>query len=295
MENVTDTLSKKLNTKLSLDDYSTIYLKGDIPVLFVDMSYYIFYRFFALCSWWKRAQEEELDVENILDNQIFMEKYHKLFIENIKKIIKKYKLQDSEIIFAKDCKRYNIWRNSYYERYKGTRDDKNKKFNKNIFIYTYDKIVPDLLDLDIKIIEVDNAEADDVIAVLKTNIRDKYNELPIYIITNDHDYLQLFDDNTFIYNLKGLNLRTKSRGNSKLDLQFKIFRGDISDNIMPVITKKIRDDKIIDMIYNKELFDNFFDTNKELLELYKMNELLIDFKKIPINIQNNIQKYIKFI
>ena len=295
MENVTDTLSKKLNTKLSLDDYSTIYLKGDIPVLFVDMSYYIFYRFFALCSWWKRAQEEELDVENILDNQIFMEKYHKLFIENIKKIIKKYKLQDSEIIFAKDCKRYNIWRNSYYERYKGTRDDKNKKFNKNIFIYTYDKIVPDLLDLDIKIIEVDNAEADDVIAVLKTNIRDKYNELPIYIITNDHDYLQLFDDNTFIYNLKGLNLRTKSRGNSKLDLQFKIFRGDISDNIMPVITKKIRDDKIIDMIYNKELFDNFFDTNKELLELYKLNELLIDFKKIPINIKNNIQKYIKFI
>ena len=38
------------------------------PILFIDMSYYIFYRFFALCSWWKRAfPEEPLNIENILE------------------------------------------------------------------------------------------------------------------------------------------------------------------------------------------------------------------------------------
>ena len=82
------------------------------------MSYYIFYRFFALCSWWKRAfPEEPLDIENILDNNIFIDKYHKLFIENIKKITKKYRIQNANIIFAKDCRNI-IWRNKYYEDYK---------------------------------------------------------------------------------------------------------------------------------------------------------------------------------
>ena len=96
------------------------------PILFIDMSYYIFYRFFALSNWYKRSQEDILDVENILDNKIFMEKYHKLFIENIKKIQKKYNIQDSLVIFARDCRRYDIWRNEHYEQYKQNRDDKNE-------------------------------------------------------------------------------------------------------------------------------------------------------------------------
>ena len=282
------------------DKHTSLYneeieLDGSKTVLFIDMSYYIFYRYFALTSWWKRAHpEEELDIDKIIENKIFIEKYHKLFLENIKKIQKKYKIKDSIIIFGKDCRRYNIWRNEYYDVYKKTRDDKNKRFNKDIFIYTYDEIVPDLIDLGANIYYHENAEADDIIAIIKKNIRNKYSELPIYIITNDHDYLQLFDDNTYIYNLKGLNLRTKSKGNSKLDLQFKIFRGDNSDNISSVVSKKIRDDKIIDLIYNKEKFDEFFKENNKLKEIYDTNELLIDFNKIPQYMQDDVSKYIKF-
>ena len=274
-------------TKLLID--------GTKPVLFFDMSYYIFYRYFALASWWKRAfPDEKLDVENIMNNKIFMEKYHKLFIENIKKVQKKYKMQNSVIIMAKDCRRYNIWRNEHYEDYKKTRDDKNKRFNKDIFIYTYDNIVPDLKKMGINLYTHDKAEADDVIAILKKQIREKYNDLPIYIITNDHDYLQLFDDNTYIYNLKGLNLRTKSRGNSRLDLQLKIFRGDNSDNITSVVPRKFRDDKLFDIIYDKNKFNDFFKDNEELKNIYDRNELLIDFNKIPEDIRDEICKCIKF-
>ena len=286
-DNKSDENIEFFNKDLIINDKKTI--------IFLDMSYYIFYRYFALTSWWKRAYPDEpLDIENILSNTIFIEKYNKLFIENIKKIQKKYKIKDSTVIFAKDCRRYNIWRNDHYDIYKKTRDDKNKRFNKDIFIYTYENIIPELDKLGINIYCHENAEADDIIAILKKTIRKKYNELPIYIITNDHDYLQLFDDNTYIYNLKGLNLRTKSRGNSKLDLQFKIFRGDNSDNILPVVSKKIRDDKIIDLIYNKEKFDEFFKENENLKDIYNTNELLIDFNKIPQNIQDDVSKYIKF-
>tara|TARA_B110000259_G_scaffold97843_1_gene113047 strand:- start:1383 stop:2258 length:876 start_codon:yes stop_codon:yes gene_type:complete len=270
-------------------------LDGSKTILFFDMSYYIFYRYFALTSWWKRAYaEQELDIDNIMDNKIFIEKYHKLFLENIKKIQKKYKIKDSIIIFGKDCRRYDIWRNDHYDDYKKNRDDKNKKFNKDIFAYTYTKIVPELINSGVNIYYHENAEADDIIAILKKNIRNEYIELPIYIVTNDHDYLQLFDDNTYIYNLKGLNLRTKSKGNSKLDLQFKIFRGDNSDNISPVVSKRIRDDKLIELIYNKDKLQDFFKENEEFKKIYYTNELLIDFNKIPENIQKDISKYIKF-
>ena len=293
---IRDTTSTEVVNNNESEELIRIGINDTEPILFVDMSYYIFYRFFALCSWWKRAfPEEPLDIENILDNNIFIDKYHKLFIENIKKITKKYRIQNANIIFAKDCRRYNIWRNKYYEDYKKSRDDKNKRFNKDIFIYTYEKIVPDLKKLDISIAINENAEADDVIAILKTTIRNRDYKRPIYIITNDHDYLQLFDDNTFIYNLKGLNLRTKSRGNRRLDLQFKIFRGDMSDNITPVVSKKIRDDKLINIIYDKDLFNEFFENNPELKKIYDRNELLIDFNKIPLDIKNNVIKFLKFI
>ena len=292
---INDITSTEIVNNNECEELIRIGVNDTDTILFIDMSYYIFYRFFALCTWWKRAYPDEpLDIKNILDNKIFIDKYHKLFIENIKKITKKYRIQNANIIFAKDCRRYNIWRNKYYEDYKKSRDDKNKRFNKDIFIYTYEKIVPDLKKLNISIAINENAEADDIIAILKTVIRDRMY-IPIYIITNDHDYLQLFDDNTFIYNLKGLNLRTKSRGNPRLDLQFKIFRGDTSDNITPVVTKKIRDDKLIDLIYNEKLFNEFFKENQELKKIYDRNELLIDFNKIPKKIRDDVIKFLKFI
>lgn len=264
----------------------------DNPILFIDMSYYIFYRFYALRSWYKRAQAEELDVENVMENKLFIQKFHKLFIENIKKIQKKHKIENSLVIFAKDCRRYDIWRNNFYEEYKQNRDDKNKTFNPNIFIYTYDNIVPELKELNIKILECENAEGDDIIATLKKKFRNQYEELPIYIITNDHDYLQLFDNNTYIYNLQGLNLRTKSRGED-IDLKLKILQGDISDNITSIFQKKMSINKILEYVYDTEKLEEYLNENIESRELYNRNKLLIDFDMIPENIKNNIRELIE--
>ena len=263
----------------------------DNPVLFIDMSYYIFHRFYALKSWYKRSQEDELDVENVLENKLFMEKFHKLFIENIKKIKKKHQIDNAMIIFARDCRRSDIWRNKFYEEYKQTRDDKNRSFNPNIFIYTDDNIVPDLIKLNMKIFEVENAEGDDIIAVLKKKIRTKYEDIPIYIITNDHDYLQLFDNNTYIYNLQGLNLRTKSRG-EEVDLKLKILQGDTSDNITSIFTKRTTINKILELIKDNEKLEKFLEENEECKKLYNRNKLLIDFNMIPDNIKLKINNLI---
>ena len=62
-------------------------------------------------------------------------------------------------------------------------------------------------------------------------IQTDYKETLIYIITNDHDYLQLINANTTIINLKNKKLNDKSCGNPKHDLLLKIICGDPADNI----------------------------------------------------------------
>ena len=43
-----------------------------------------------------------------MENELFINKYHKLFKENIKKIQKKHNIQNSLVIFGKDSRRYDI-------------------------------------------------------------------------------------------------------------------------------------------------------------------------------------------
>lgn len=279
------------NNKITIDE--------EIPLLFIDLSYYIFHRFYALVSWYKKAHpDDELDISDIMNNEIFIEKFKKLFKENLKKIKKKYKIENSKVIFAKDCRRNQIWRNEFYEEYKKTRDDKNINFNKDIFLYVYNDILPELLNDNTNIhsiYSVSKAEADDIIAVMKNTIREKYSNLPIYIITNDHDYLQLADYYTHIYNLKNYDLKKKGKGLPELDLGFKIIKGDISDNIKAVFTKRITNKLIYEMIYDEEKLNNQIDSEgEECRKRYERNCLLIDFKKIPDNIQNVIKSFIIF-
>ncbi len=258
--------------------------------LILDGSYYCFYRYHALKQWWGFARKDD-DLQD--NHDAFLEKFREVFVQKLKELPKTLKLKNFTFILGKDRPRKDIWRMQLFPDYKASRDSHTDELLKKCFQLVYSE---DLFQEGgiVKTVYHPHLEADDVIAILKTTIRNRDYKRPIYIITNDHDYLQLFDDNTYIYNLKGLNLRTKSKGNSKLDLQFKIFRGDNSDNISSVISKKIRDDKIIDLIYNKEKFDEFFKDNEKLKEIYDTNELLIDFNKIPQNIQDNVSKYIKF-
>ena len=81
-----------------------------------------------------------------------------------------------------------------------------------------------------------NLEADDIIAITKKFIRQKYPDSIIYIIANDHDYLQLLDDNTEIINFQNKNLRESKKVFPEADknLFYKIVLGDKSDNISPV-------------------------------------------------------------
>ena len=93
--------------------------------IFIDGSYFCFYRYHSLLNWWKNAYPEETDVlQNPYQNDKFVDKFKKTFIDNIQKIPKNLKLDKSInpiIIVGKDCKREHIWRNQLFQNYKANR------------------------------------------------------------------------------------------------------------------------------------------------------------------------------
>ena len=70
--------------------------------ILIDASYYIFYRYHALCNWWKLAKyDNETDIP--YENERFIEKYKDTFIIKINEIKNKLKIKDDNIFVGKDC------------------------------------------------------------------------------------------------------------------------------------------------------------------------------------------------
>lgn len=267
-----------------------ICINCDEDTLLFDLSYFVFYRYYATVSWLKKNTGESVDVENIMTNTVFLEKYCKLFEKNICDIVKSSKVSWKNVFLVKDCFRDNIWRNDFYNYYKATRNDRTETFNKNIFIYTYNELLPALESkYGFKIINHPRLEADDVIAIIKESIRCKNSHVNIYIITNDNDYIQLIDANTFIKNIQGKEIKYRVGMLPDIYLKTKIIMGDKSDNI-PCIMKKIGPKTAEKFVANDDMFIKFCEKHPDALKQYNLNKLLIDFEKIPIEIKNDFKE-----
>lgn len=243
--------------------------------LFIDLSYFIFYLYYSKKKYF---QCQKLNTDNLINNEDFMLLFTD-FTKKINEIKKKLKLNnDIKIIFGKDCKRKDIWRNEIFPDYKQSR-----KINNEVgefFIYTYEKIINNY-----NYIEIEKCEADDVIGVL-TKYLSKDNK--VYIITGDLDYLQLINENVEIYDLKYNNLKNKSIGEN--DLLKKILLGDKSDNI-PSIHKKLGEKTVLKYLNNKNELEKKLE-DKEIKTQYELNKKLIDMNNIPTEyIEKIINKF----
>ena len=85
--------------------------------LIVDISYLIFYRYFALLQWWKLAKPDNELPEDQYESKDFVEKFEKMMIESLTTIKKKLKIhkQPCKVFAARDCPRTEIWRNKFYK------------------------------------------------------------------------------------------------------------------------------------------------------------------------------------
>ena len=256
--------------------------------IYIDGSYFCFYRYHSLLTWWKNAYPDELDA--LLDpyqNEKFVDKFKKTFVEHIQRIPAKLNLDKSVnpiIIVGKDCKREHIWRNQLFPKYKANRSTGAEDgfmggpffkmaYEDNLFIQGGAS----------DILQHPTLEADDCIAISVMNDLHVYSSgCNIYIITSDKDYLQLAKDNVQLYNLafKKLTDQKSCTGNAECDLFCKILTGDVSDNI-PSVFPKCGPKTALKYFENRDLLDKKLQESEAYKNAYELNNQLIDFKNIP--------------
>ena len=244
--------------------------------ILIDMSYFIFYRYYALIGWWKLAKPDDL-LGNPIENTEFVEKFKKTFIDKLKEIPKKLKIKNYTIIAAADCPRSNIWRHTQFDKYKENRVTDDTFLGGPFFELAFNI----LKELNIPILKHPRLEGDDCIALSVKSLQSKDNSSEIVIIANDMDYLQLSAPNVKLINLK-YKLLTDSKkwsGNAEQDLFCKIVIGDKSDDI-PSIFKKCGPKTALKYFEDKVAFEEQL-KKENAYERYQQNKKLVDFNEIP--------------
>jgi len=262
--------------------------------IFIDGSYYNFYRYYALMQWWKITRPDE-PLEDPYLNAEFVAKFKKTHVDNLQQVSKKLKLDKDQLpilIVGKDCRREDIWRMKHFPGYKGTRDNGKGDFKGGPFfkmVYAEDLFLKGGAKA---ILKHPHLEADDCIALSVKYLLQKYGTMcEIYIITSDHDYLQLSAPNVHLYNLTYKKIVGAGNG-SNIDLEIKIIMGDSSDNI-PSVFPKCGPKTAQKCIDNPEFFQKKMEEDPKYTAQYELNKLLVDFDNIPDDLQSEFIESIK--
>ena len=259
-------------------------------IILIDTSYTSFYRFYATLRWLALSQNElykqhvNNPLYNWIDNPIFIDKYEKMYLESIKKLLGKKIFNKSKIIFCMDSPREEIWRSDLTCKYKANRIDLSLKNNyKPIFDYTYLNIIPNIINNNKNIfkLRISKLEADDIIAIITKTFEEKNCTLPIYIISGDKDFLQLGRENVFFLNYKLKKYIIINKDEAKLLLHKKILLGDKSDCIDSIFPKGFKSKIKKELVESQEIFIEYIKNNKDIEQKYIQNKKLIDFDFIP--------------
>ena len=236
-----------------------------------------------------------LMVRHKIENGINIDSVRRSIVRVLARIAKKFRSDYGEMVLCYDDKEY--WRRQIFPFYK-----KNRKQERESSKYNWDEVfsVLNIIRDEIKsnfpyrVIQVQGAEADDVIAsVVMENDKKEIPE-PVLILSADKDFIQLhkyslvkqYDPirNNWIINTDPVQY-----------LQEHIIKGDRSDGIPNILTcddaivtgkpqKKMSKEKISSLA---SMDPNDF-TNFIRLRNWKRNAELIDFDRIPEEIFDRI-------
>ena len=259
--------------------------------ILIDGSYFCFYRYYAIHNWFKLARKE-VKLDDPFKNDEFREKFRKTFVDKMKEIPKRLKIDKPIVIVGKDCSRTDIWRNELFDQYKATR-----VYDDTFMGGPFFKMAHNPEDnLFVKgsaqaILYHPKLEADDCIAITAKHILEKYPDAHVTIITSDTDYLQLIEPRVDLFTLKFKRVNTEKNstpGNPERDLFCKIVTGDKTDNI-PSVFKKCGIKTAQKMYDEPEYFEKKIKETDGAHEIYERNRTLIDFNRIPEELVNEFK------
>jgi hypothetical protein len=224
--------------------------------------------------------------------------YRKVFFTRFLDLKSRFK-GDDNIVFALDSNT-GYWRKDFFPYYKASRKASRdaSKHNWDEIFKNMDIIIQDLESFPYKVLRIDKAEADDIIAILTKKYQKNQD---VVIFSSDKDFLALqkyenvsqfsFSKNCLIY------------PDSKTDGLFEhIIKGDASDGVPNILS----DDNhfIIKSKRQEPITTNRLQILKEtlnkkedllLVRNFERNQTLIDFDYIPTNIQIDILRTFKSI
>ena len=206
-----------------------------------------------------------------------------LMVQSIQTTLNSFK--PDHMIFAIDSK--NSWRKEVYPEYKANRKTERKAspidFSKFFTVATEFTNSMEKILTKIPFVYSENAEADDIIAVLTKHFS-SLGKNNIINVSADSDFYQLYKYEGYVqYN--PLKKEFVKLLNAERYLETKILIGDKrSDNIPPVVrgVGKVKAEKYIGNL--EEMFEKFPGAE----ENYIRNTILIDFEKIPTDIKKRI-------
>ncbi len=205
--------------------------------------------------------------------------------------IKQFKSEYGDVILCCDNRRY--WRKEYFPFYKAGRKKAREKTDLNwqLIFEILGKIKQELKDyFPYRVLDVDGAEADDIIGILAPKLSNKEKVL---ILSSDNDFLQL----QVHKNIKQYNPATKKfvkSENPVLELKEKIIRGDKGDGIPNIFSPS--DCFVLEQrqkTISKNKLEQFMNEHHSQYDEssrigFSRNQTLIDLNYIPDNIRQSI-------
>lgn len=209
--------------------------------------------------------------------------------------LKNFRKDYGEVVLCCDNRKY--WRKEFFPFYKAGRKKNREKSDLNWHLI-FDMLAKFKLELKenfpYKVVDVENAEADDIIGTLAPLYVAHENVL---IISSDGDFLQLQRYNTQKYEIKQYNPALKKyvvSQNPLIELKEKIIKGDKGDGIPNIISpsdcfvREVRQTPIHKAKLEKFLVEDSSLYHSEAKVGFSRNQTLIDLSFIPEEIKNKI-------
>ena len=234
-------------------------------------------------------------VRHKIDNGINIDTIRKSIIKVLARIHRRFKQEYGDMILCYDAKNY--WRRDIFPFYK-----KNRKQERENSKYDWDEVFSVLNTIrdeirnyfPYQVIQVEKAEADDVIAAIVNLESEQPDPEKTLILSADKDFIQLHKYN-FVNQYDPIRNNWINHNDPIQYLQEHIIKGDRSDGIPNILTcddaivtgktqKKMSKEKITSLAsMNPQDFTNFI-----RLRNWKRNSILIDLSRIPQDIIDNI-------
>jgi len=230
------------------------------------------------------------------DNELDEDMVRHMVLNSLRGYRSRFHEAFGELVLCYDSKKY--WRRDYFPNYKSNRkkDRANSGLDWDTIFGTLNTLRDDIKEIfPYKVIEVEGAEADDVIASIVQHVADTPSEFEhILILSGDKDFIQLHKYN----NVKQYSPTLKKFINGidpDIYIREHVLKGDRSDGVPNFLSP---DNTFVDELRQKPLSKKKLETwvdlspsdfcSEEMMRNYQRNKTLIDLECIPSDLKVQI-------